>query len=111
MKRYAVILLETVIDIVVSSNMPKYPPDEKGNKVITMQCEDTVTIGMMYNEKNGTFYEYTPQPPEPYQPTEGELMIMETQATMYEEMQESKLSQMKANADIYEAILSNGGNI
>lgn len=57
----------------------------------------------------------TPEPPKPqepvYSPTEGELLLMKSQAAMYEEMQANRLSQLKANADIYEAILSNGGNV
>lgn len=65
------------------------------------------------------YSDYTPEPVEPlqpepveiYKPTDGELLIMDAQATMYEEMQANRLLQMEANADIYEAILLSKGGV
>lgn len=51
-----------------------------------------------------------PEPVQPYRPTKGELAIMETQATIYEELNASMLASAEATAEIYEAILLMGGN-
>lgn len=113
MASYAMIIENRVIDVIKDvSKAPIYPPDMLGRPVIAVACDEMVHINMVYID--GEFIEHSPQPepvPSIYQPTEGELLLMKSQAAMYEELQESKLSQMKANADIYEAILSNGGNI
>lgn len=102
------VLLNLVIDLVKSDTIPAYPPDPEGNQVFAIECQDGVEIGMVY--ANGQF-KFPMDIPEVYKPTEGELLLMKSQAAMYEELQKSKLSQMKANADIYEAILSKGGNV
>lgn len=54
-----------------------------------------------------------PEPiPEPYHPTQGELMIMETQATIYEEMQSNNLVTMETQAELYETLLTlTGGTV
>ncbi|WP_352400155.1 hypothetical protein [Anaerotignum sp.] len=107
---FAMVIENNVIDVVKNvDKAPDYPPDMIGRPVIALECDETVKIGMIYN--NGEFIEPEPTPPKPYQPTEGELLLMKSQAAVYEEMQANRLSQMKANADIYEAILSNGGAV
>lgn len=108
MKRYAMVLIGRVVGIVDSYEVPCWPPDTEGNPIVAIECDETVEAGMYY--RNGSFTNNAPPPPVEM-PTNIELMLMKTQATIYEELQENRLSQMKANADIYEAILSNGGNV
>lgn len=70
MKNYAMILQNRVIDVLKDRETePYYPPDPSGNPVTAIPCDDTVTLGMIYNSETGTFSEYTPPEPEP-QPTQ-----------------------------------------
>lgn len=60
---------------------PYYPPDPLGNPVTAIPCDDTVTLGMIYDSETGTFSEYTPPEPEPTpepQLTETEQAILDT---------------------------------
>lgn len=67
---YAMILQNRVIDILQNRETePHYPPDPSGNPVIAVPCDDTVTLGMMYDAETGTFYGYTPPEPEEPEPT------------------------------------------
>ena len=72
MKTYAMILQNRVIDILKDRETePYYPPDPSGNPVTAIPCDDTVTLGMIYNSETGTISEYTPPEPEPEpQPTQ-----------------------------------------
>lgn len=74
MKTYAMILQNRVIDVLKNQETePYYPPDPSGNPVTAIPCDDTVTLGMIYNPETGTFSEYTPPEPEPMpepQPTQ-----------------------------------------
>lgn len=72
MKNYAMILQNIVIDVLKDRETePYYPPDPSGNPVTAIPCDDTVTLGMIYNSETGTFSEYTPPEPEPEpQPTQ-----------------------------------------
>lgn len=66
MKNYAMILQNRVIDVLKNQEVePYYPPDPSGNPVTAIPCDDTVTLGMIYNSETGTFSEYTPPTPEP----------------------------------------------
>ena len=66
MKTYAMILQNRVIDVLKDQETePYYPPDPSGNPVTAIPCDDTVTLGMIYNSETGTFSEYTPPEPEP----------------------------------------------
>lgn len=66
MKTYAMILQNRVIDVLKNQETePYYPPDPSGNPVTAIPCDDTVTLGMIYNSETGTFSEYTPPEPEP----------------------------------------------
>ena len=72
MKTYAMILQNRVIDVLKDRETePYYPPDPSGNPVTAIPCDDTVTLGMIYDPETGTFSEYTPPEPtlEP-QPTQ-----------------------------------------
>lgn len=74
MKTYAMILQNRVIDVLKNQETePYYPPDPSGNPVTAIPCDDTVTLGMIYDPETGTFSEYTPPEPEPMpepQPTQ-----------------------------------------
>lgn len=64
MKNYAMILQNRVIDVLKNQEVePYYPPDPSGNPVTAIPCDETVTLGMIYDPETGTFSEYTP--PEP----------------------------------------------
>lgn len=119
MKNYAMILQNRVIGVLKNRETePYYPPDPSGNPVTAIPCDDTVTLGMIYDPETGTFSEYTPPEPEPMpepQPTQGDrieesvLTIMEAMADQYEERQEVTLTQMEVQATIYEELLSMQG--
>lgn len=72
MKTYAMILQNRVIDVLKDQETePYYPPDPSDNPVTAIPCDDTVTLGMIYNSETGTFSEYTPPEPIPEpQPTQ-----------------------------------------
>lgn len=66
MKTYAMILQNRVIDVLKDRETePYYPPDPSGNPVTAIPCDDTVTLGMIYDSETGTFSEYTSPEPEP----------------------------------------------
>lgn len=76
MKTYAMILQNRVIDVLKNREAePYYPPDPSGNHVTAIPCDETVTLGMIYDPETATFSEYTP--PEP-QLTETEQTILDT---------------------------------
>lgn len=63
---YAMILQKRVIDILKNRETePHYPPDPSGNPITAVPCDDTVTLGMVYDPETGTFSEYIPPEPEP----------------------------------------------
>lgn len=76
MKTYAMILQNRVIGVLTNQKTePHWPPDPSGNPVTAIPCDDTVTLGMIYDPETGTFSEYTPPEPEPMpepQPTQGD---------------------------------------
>lgn len=70
------VLSGRVIDIVLSEIEPNYPPDMSGNEVTAVLCDETVFVGMGYQE--GRFSDYiSPQPVEPTL-SEGEQTQLET---------------------------------
>lgn len=76
MKNYAMILQNRVIDVLKNQETePYYPPDPSGNPVTAIPCDETVTLGMIYDPETGTFSEYTPPEPEI---TETEQEILDT---------------------------------
>lgn len=70
--KYAMILKKRVIDIVEQDTVPSWPPDNKGNKVTAVECDETVKIGMIYDEETGVFDEYIPSA---YVPTAAERVL------------------------------------
>lgn len=66
MKNYAMISQNRVIGVLKNQETePHWPPDPSGNPVTAIPCDDTVTLGMIYDSETGTFSEYTPPEPEP----------------------------------------------
>lgn len=66
MKNYAMISKNRVIDVLKNQEVePYYPPDPSGNPVTAIPCDETVTLGMIYDPETGTFSEYIPPEPEP----------------------------------------------
>lgn len=63
---YAMILQNRVIGILPNQETePWWPPDPAGNPVTAVPCDDTVTLGMVYDLETGEFSEYIPPEPEP----------------------------------------------
>lgn len=53
---YAMVLLGRVIDVLKDQNeKPCWPPDQNGNPVTAVPCDDTVTVGMVYDAGTGIF--------------------------------------------------------
>lgn len=69
MKTYAMILQNRVIGVLTNQKTePHWPPDPSGNPVTAIPCDDTVTLGMIYDPETGAFSEYTPlSKPQPSQ--------------------------------------------
>lgn len=116
MKRYAMILLEKVIDILESDTIPVYPPDPDGNEVTAVECPEDIQVGDEY--KDGEFIligdRIIPPNLEPTQLDrieEQQLILMEAQAEQYEQNLENRLNDMEVQATLYEAILALGGEI
>lgn len=65
--KHAMVLKNRVIGIVQAENPPSWPPDQRGNPVTAIECDETVTLGMIYNEETGEFTEYIPPTPAPTQ--------------------------------------------
>lgn len=114
---YAMILLSRVIDIVTSDTIPSYPPDQHGNPVTAVQCDESVTVGMIYNAETGEFSEPPEPTPTPKVPTqadrieESQLVIMEAIADQYEQGLANRLDDQEVQATIFETILELGGNV
>lgn len=63
---YAMILQNRVIGILQNQESePSWPPDNDENPVTAIPCDDTVTLGMIYDHETGAFSEYIPPEPEP----------------------------------------------
>lgn len=118
MKRYAMVLLERVIGIIEAEVPPSWPPDPQGNTVTTVECDNTVELGMIYDSETGKFTDYVPPA---YIPTSAErieeavdagnknsLIIMEAIADQYEQSLNDRLNDMEVQATIYEAVLALG---
>lgn len=98
MKRYAMVLLGNVIDVVTSDNPPNYPPDPQGNPVTAIECDSNVELGMVYDEETKTFSEYVPP------------AYVPTQLDRIEESLKTSLSEAQQTAiDKYTEELLEGG--
>ena len=104
MKTYAMILQNRVIDVLKDQETePYYPPDPSGNPVTAIPCDDTVTLGMLYDSETGTFSEYTPPEPEP---------IPEPQPTQLDRIEEqlNALTADSVTVEKLEAAITEGVN-
>ena len=79
---YAMILQNRVIGVLLNQETePEWGPTPDGSPVLAIPCDDTVTLGMIYDPETGAFSEYTPPEPEPTpepQLTETEQAILDT---------------------------------
>lgn len=113
---YAMVLQNRVIGVLENQETePSWPSDPSGIPVTAIPCDDTVTLGMIYDPETGTFSKYIPPEPELPEPTQldkiqtAQLTIMAAMADQYEESLEKDLRNMDIQATIYEAILELGG--
>ena len=74
--RYAMICKNRVILILENQPVePKLPPDDKGNAVTAISCDETVEIGMIYDADTGKFSPYKAPKHIPDQLTRIERML------------------------------------
>lgn len=78
------ILKGNVIAIEVSDSVPMYPPDQKGNLVTAITCDDSVKVGMFYDENKKVFSDEFPTP----EPTMEEKIYVAVSKTQDEVRQE-----------------------
>lgn len=119
MKRYAMVLLGNVIDVVTSDNPPSYPPDPQGNPVTAIECDSNVELGMVYDEETKTFSEYIPPAYIPtqldkieeqvYSNSENNIILMEAMADQYEQTEQYRINDMEVQATIFETVLALSG--
>lgn len=60
--RFAMVLNGRVIEVIEAEIAPAWPPDQEKNRVIAVECDETVNKGMIYSEENGEFEEYVYPP-------------------------------------------------
>lgn len=66
MKNYAMLSKNRVIGVLLNQETePEWGPIPSGSPVLAIPCDDTVTLGMIYDPETGAFSEYTPPGPEP----------------------------------------------
>ena len=82
---------------------------EKGEYLLFADCKSYFYDGKEYEVADGCFTVPKPkEEPAVYQPNDAELAIMEMQADMYEQQEQSNLTLMESLADFYETMI--GGN-
>ena len=82
---------------------------EKGEYLLFTDCKTYHYNGVEYSVTDGCFTVPKPkEEPAVYQPNDAELAIMEMQADMYEQQEQSNLTLMESLADFYETMI--GGN-
>lgn len=82
---------------------------EKGEYLLFADCKTYLYNGVEYSVTDGCFTVPKPkEEPAVYQPNDVELAIMEMQADMYEQQEQSNLTLMESLADFYETMI--GGN-
>lgn len=82
---------------------------ETGEYMLFTDCKTYLYNGVEYSVTDGYFT--VPEKKEAlpaYQPNDAELAIMEMQADMYEQQEQSNLTLMESLADLYETMM--GGN-
>ena len=73
--RYAMVMNGRVIDIVEQDVAPVWPPDDNGNEVKAAICDETVKVGMHYDEQTGEFAVPIPTEYVPNQLTRIEILL------------------------------------
>ena len=95
MKRYAMILLNRVINIEKAEEAPQYPQDQEGNKVTAMDCDDTVQIGdkVIDGIIVGT---YVPKEPEPSETEiiQAEILLNQAEIIAKQKEQDEVLAEL-----------------
>ena len=82
---------------------------EKSEYLLYTDCKTYFYNGVEYSVTDGCFTVPKPkEEPVVYQPNDAELAIMEMQADMYEQQEQSNLTLMESLADFYETMM--GGN-
>ena len=82
---------------------------ETGEYILFTDCKTYLYNGVEYSVTDGYFTVPKPkEEPAVYQPNDAELAIMEMQADMYEQQEQSNLTLMESLADFYETLM--GGN-
>ena len=82
---------------------------EKGEYLLFTDCKTYLYNGVEYSVTDGCFTVPKPkEEPAVYQPNDAELAIMEMQADMYEQQEQSNLTLMESLADFYKTVM--GGN-
>ena len=82
---------------------------ETGEYILFTDCKTYLYNGVEYSVTDGCFTVPKPkEEPAVYQPNDAELAIMEMQADMYEQQEQSNLTLMESLADFYETMI--GGN-
>lgn len=66
---YAMINEYRVIGKVEADTPPYWPPNQIGNPVTAVECNESVELGMVYDPETGEFSEYIPAP---YIPTQAD---------------------------------------
>ena len=82
MKTYAMLSKNRVIGVLLNQETePEWGATPDGSPVLAIPCDDTVTLGMIYDPETEAFSEYIPPEPEPTpepQLTETEQAILDT---------------------------------
>ena len=82
MKNYAMIAENRVIGVLLNQETePEWGATPDGSPVLAIPCDDTVTLGMIYDPETEAFSEYIPPEPEPTpepEITETEQAILDT---------------------------------
>lgn len=82
---------------------------ETGEYILFTDCKTYLYNGVEYSVTDVCFTVPKPkEEPAVYQPNDAELAIMEMQADMYEQQEQSNLTLMESLADFYETMI--GGN-
>lgn len=94
------VLRNNVIGFVENDTPPKWGDSPEGYPVTAIECDETVELGMVYNEETGEFTEYIPP------------KYVPTQADRIEEMLKKNYAQAQQDAvDAYTLELLEGGVI
>ncbi len=104
MKNYAMISKNRVIGVLLNQETePEWGPIPSGSPVLAIPCDDTVTLGMIYDPETGAFSEYTPPGPEP---------IPEPKPTQLDRIEEqlNALAADSVTVEKLEAAISEGVN-